>query len=242
VRAITLIAGRELAGYLRTMSGYVIIAAVLAIDGLLFNAYALGESQAKRSSEVLSAFFYFSSGTTMIASIFISMRLLAEERQTGTLSLLYSSPVRDSDIIIGKFLSALAFLGILTFATVYMPALILVNGKVSFGHIAAGYLGLMLLGSASLAIGTFGSALARNQVLAAIISACMLVALLVTWLLAPVTERPLSEIFTAMALHGRHFAPFQGGMVNLRDVFYYFGVTYVALFAATRVLEARRWK
>jgi ABC-2 type transport system permease protein len=216
-----LIARRELAAYLRTWTGYIIIAAVLAVDGLLFNAYALGGAD-KRSSEVLSLFFYFSSGTTMIAAIFVSMRLVAEERQTGTLTLLYSSPVRDAQIIVGKFLSALAFLTILTLATLYMR--------------------LILLGSAALAIGTFGSALARTQVLAAIASACMIVALLVSWLLGRVTERPLSEMFTALALHGLHFQPFQSGIVHLRDIVYYLAMTYVFLFAATRVVEARRWR
>ncbi|HZS42598.1 MAG TPA: ABC transporter permease subunit, partial [Polyangia bacterium] len=127
MRQTLLIARRELAAYLRSWTGYVIIAAVLAVDGLLFNAYALGGVD-KRSSEVLSLFYYFSSGTTMIASVFISMRLLAEERQTGTLALLYSSPVRDGEIIAGKFLSALGFLAILTFATIYMPALIFIHG------------------------------------------------------------------------------------------------------------------
>lgn len=236
-----LIARRELAAYLRTFNGYVIIAAVLAVDGLLFNAFALG-GPSKRSAEVLSLFFYFSSGTTIIASVFISMRLLAEERQSGTLALLYSSPVKDREIVLGKFLSALAFLSILTLATFFMPLLVMVNGKVSFGHIAAGYLGLLLLGSACLAVGTFGSSLAKNQVLAAIASGCMLVALLVSWLLARVTERPLADVFSAMALHGQHFQPFQSGLVHVRDVVYYLLVTYVALFAATRVLEARRWR
>lgn len=241
MRSTLLIARRELGSYLRTMSGYVIIAAVLAVDGLLFNAFALG-GPGKRSSEVLSLFFYFSSGTTIVASIFISMRLLAEERQAGTLALLYSSPVGDADIITGKFLSALGFLGLLTALTFYMPMLILVHGKISLGHVFAGYLGLMLLGSASLAIGTFGSALAKNQVVAAIASACMLVSLLVSWLLARVTDRPLSDIFSALALHGQHFVPFESGMIHLRDVVYYLAVTYVALFAATRVIEARRWR
>lgn len=241
MRPTLLIARRELASYLRSWTGYVIIAAVLAVDGLLFNAYALGGAD-KRSSEVLSLFLYFSSGTTMIASVFISMRLVAEERQTGTLALLYSSPVRDGEIIAGKFLSALAFLGILTLATIYMPALIFVHGKISWGHIFGGYLGLMLLGSAALAIGTFGSALSRTQVLAAITSGCMIVAMLVSWLLGRVTDRPLSEIFTSLALHGLHFQPFQSGIIHLRDVIYYLAVTYVFLFAATRVLEARRWR
>ena len=236
-----LIARRELAAYLRTFQGYIIIAGVLAVDGLLFNAYALG-GVSKRSSEVLSLFFLFSSGTTMVASVFISMRLLAEERQAGTLLLLYSSPVKDHEIVLGKFLSALAFLALMTLATVFMPLLVMVHGKLSLGHIAAGYLGLLLLGSATMAIGTFGSALARSQVLAAIISGCLVVAMLILWLLAAITDRPLNDVFLALALYQRHQPPFQVGVVHLRDVVYYVAVTYFALFAATRVLEARRWR
>ncbi len=241
MKAAWLLARRELSAYLSTMSGYVIIAAVLAVDGLLFNAYAL-DSGSKRSAEVLGAFFYFSSGTTMVASIFISMRLLAEERQQGTLALLYSSPVRDWEIVFGKYLSAIGFLALLTALTAFMPALILVHGKVSFGHLLAGYLGLLLLGSACLAIGTFGSALARNQVLAAIFSGCITVALLVSWLLARRTDRPFSQVFEALALHGQHFDPFRQGIVHTRDVAYYLLVTYAFLFGATRVVEARRWR
>jgi ABC-2 type transport system permease protein len=240
--AVLLIARRELGAYLRTMSGYVIAAAVLFVNGILWNAFALGSHTDRLSTEVLREFFYFSSGTTMIASVFLSMRLIAEERQTGTLALLASSPVRERDIVLGKFLSAFAFLSMFTLASVYMPLLVMVNGKLSFGHVAAGYLGLLLLGSASLAIGTLGSTLARSQVLAAIISGLMLVGLIIVWLLGSVTERPLNEVFLALALWGRHFPPFQAGVIYLRDVVYYLAVTYFALFVAVRVLEARRWR
>ena len=242
MRTALLIARRELGAYLRTMNGYIIAAAVLLVDGILWNAFALGAQQDKHSAEVLSDFFYFSSGTTMIAAVFLSMRLVAEERQTGTLVLLTSSPVRDREIILGKFFSSLAFLALITLATAFMPALIMINGKLSIGQVAAGYLGLLLLGSAALAIGTLGSALARSQVLAAILSGAMLVGLIVVWLLAGVSERPLNDVFVALALWGRHFPPFQAGVINLRDVAYYLLVTYFALFAATRVLEARRWQ
>jgi ABC-2 type transport system permease protein len=224
------------------MNGYIIAAAVLLVDGILWNAFALGAQQDKHSAEVLSDFFYFSSGTTMIAAVFLSMRLIAEERQTGTLVLLTSSPVRDREIILGKFFSSLTFLAMITLATAFMPALIMINGKLSIGQVGAGYLGLLLLGSAALAIGTLGSALARSQVLAAILSGAMLVGLIVVWLLAGVSERPLNDVFLALALWGRHFPPFQAGVINLRDVAYYLLVTYFALFAATRVLEARRWQ
>ena len=241
MNATFLIMRRELGAYLRSMTGYIIAAAVLLMDGLLFNALALGGSD-KMSAEVLSQFFFLSSGLVIVASVFISMRLLAEERQTGTLVLLTSSPIQDWEIVVGKFLSAFLFLAMMILVTVYMPALIMVNGKISFGHMAAGYLGLLLLGSASMAIGTFGSALARTQVLAAIFTGAMVVALILCWMLARVTERPFTDVFVALALHGKHFPPFQAGSVHLRDVGYYVMVTYVALFAATRVLEARRWK
>jgi ABC-2 type transport system permease protein len=236
-----LIARRELAAYLRSWTGYVIIAAILALDGLIFNSSVIGGVD-KRSSEVMSQFFFWSSGWVITASVFISMRLIAEERQTGTLNLLYSSPITDRQIVLGKFLSATAFMAVLIGATIYMPLLILVNGKVSWGHLGAGYLGLFLLGSAAVAIGTFGSSLARSQVVAVVVSAVLVVALLMTYFLARVTERPLNDIFSAMALHGQHFQPFQQGIVHVRDVVYYLAVIYVALFSATRVLEARRWR
>ena len=99
------------------------------------------------------------------------------------------------------------------------------NGKVSVGHLAAGYLGLLLVGSATLAIGVFGSALARNQVLAAIFSGVIVVLVLIAHLLARVTDRPLKDMFMALALYARHFPPFQAGAIHLRDVVYYVAVT-----------------
>ena len=241
MNATFLIARRELAAYFRTMTGYVIAALFLLLDGLLFQGFVMGNGE-KLSAEVLSNFFYISSGITMGASIFISMRLVAEERQTGTLVLLTSSPVHDWEIVFGKFLSAFLFLAATTLASIYIPALIFVNGKVSFGHMAAGYLGVLLLGSACVALGTFGSTIARTQVLAAIFSGLLIVALIICWLLAKVTEHPFNDVFVSMALWGKHFPPFQSGSIHLRDVVYYLMVTYVALFGATRVMESRRWK
>jgi ABC-2 type transport system permease protein len=239
--ATLLIARRELGGYFRSMTGYVIAGLMLLVEGLLFNAFVLSAGE-MYSAEVLSNFFYISFGVTVIASVFISMRLVAEERQTGTLVLLTSSPVQDWEIVLGKYLSALAFLAIVTIATIYIPALVFVNGKVSIGHLAAGYLGLLLVGSATLAIGVFGSALARTQVLAAIYSGVIVVSFVIAHLLARVTDRPLKDMFMSLALYARHYPPFQIGTIHLRDVVYYVAVTYVALFAAIRVMEARRWK
>ncbi|HEX6836680.1 MAG TPA: hypothetical protein VF334_08915, partial [Polyangia bacterium] len=115
-------------------------------------------------------------------------------------------------------------------------------GKISWGHVLAGYFGLLLLGAAALAVGTFGSAVTRSQILAVILSAVMVVALLVMWWVGRVTDRPLSNVFEHLALWNLHFPPFQAGIIHLRDVIYYVAISYVALFASVRVLEARRWR
>ena len=236
-----LIARRELAGYIRSPSGYLIVAAVLLIDGLMFNSFAVG-SGAKLSSRVLQDFFYVTAGTTMIASVLLSMRLLAEERQSGTLALLFTSPVREHEIIIGKFISALIFLLFITLLTLYLPALILIRGKVSWGHIGAGYLGLGLLGGATLAIGVLGSALARNQLVAGVLTATIVVALLLCWLLARIADAPIKSVLSYLAMFDQHFRPFQRGMLRLSDVVFFLSVIYFSLLAATRVLQNQRWQ
>ncbi len=120
------------------------IAGALLIDGIYF--YWKGLTEKLVSAQVLSEFFYGASGTTMIAGIVLAMRLLAEERQTGTLTLLNTSPVKDSEIVLGKFVSAFGVLALMTAFTVYMPLLIFVNGKVSVGHIVVGLRGAAAAG------------------------------------------------------------------------------------------------
>ncbi len=238
--AVLLIARRELYAYLRSPLGAAIIAAALLIDGLWFHLNGL--TRPLLSAEVLQEFFNGASGTTMIAAIVLSMRLLAEERQTGTITLLNTSPVRDVEIVLGKFLSAFAVLALLTLLTIYMPLLILVNGKVSWGQVAVGYLGLLLLGSAATSIGLFASSLARSQVVAAIIGAATLGVLLLLWMVARVVEAPLNGFLSRLALHHENFRPFMQGILEFRGVAYYVAITYFFLLAATKTLEARRWR
>jgi ABC-2 type transport system permease protein len=136
VRNVAIIVRRELAGYFRTPSGYLIAAATLLVQGLMFNTLALGGG-AKLSAQVLQDFLRYSSGTTTVCAVLLSMRLFAEERQSGTIVLLYTSPVREVQIVLGKFLSAFIVLTAITLLSLYLPAMIFVHGKVSVGHIAA---------------------------------------------------------------------------------------------------------
>jgi len=239
MKPVLLLARRELATFLNTWWGWAILAMVLLIDGLLFNAFAMGSSP-RFSADVLEDFFYFSSGTTMIAGVLLTMRLLAEERQTGTIVLLQTAPISEGQVVLGKFLGAMGFLFIITLLTIYMPILIQVNGKVSWGQIGAGYLGLLCLGGSAVAIGTFGSAVSKNQLLAAVIGGTVLVLMLLGWLLARITEPPISEVLSYSALFDRHFQPFMRGRINSESLILYGSVIFGFLLLSTRVLQARR--
>lgn len=241
LNAVWLIARRELASYFATLSGYLILAAHLLVSGLLFNVFAVG-SQPRLSQEVLEQFFYFSSGMAMVSGILLAMRLVAEERQTQTLVLLRTAPVTERQVVWGKFLSALLFLALTLGVSLYMPALIFVHGKVSVAQIATGYLGLLLIGAACIAITLLASVWSSTQLIAGVIGGMGVALLVICWMLARVTEEPLKALFVNLALHNIHFRSFSTGILHLRDVAYYLGVIVLFLEAATRSLEAWRWR
>lgn len=235
------IAMRELSAYFNTWTGYLIIAITLVIDGLLFNAFAVGNN-AKLSSEVLESFFYYSSGMSMVAGILLAMRLVAEEKQNGTIVLLYSSPVSERQIIYGKFLSALLFSMVLHVVSLYMPALIMVHGKISFGHVMAGYLCLALLGAVTMSMTLFASTIAGNQLMAAVGGAFIVVVFLVMWMLAKVVDQPFKDLFSWLAIHNDHFTPFGRGIVNVKDLVFYAGLVIFFLESSTMALVSRRYQ
>jgi len=239
MRALT-IARRELYAYLRSPLGSAIIAGALLLDGLLF--YFDGLDPKRLSAQLLAQFFYDSSAATMIAAVMLSMRLLAEERQSGTMTLLNTAPIADRDIVLGKYISAFGMLTLMNVLTFYMPLMVYLRGKVSVGHIVVGYLGMTLLGSAVTAIGLFASSLARSQVVAAIIGAVITASFILLWVVARAVDPPFNTFFSGLALHHENYRPFMLGTLQLDHVAYYLMVTYFFLLAATKVLEARRWR
>ena len=236
-----LVAGRELQSFFSTWMGYVICAAALFINGLLFKAFAVG-SQPKFSAQVLEDFFYSASGLSVIAGIFLAMRLVAEEKQNGTIVLFFTSPISERQLIYGKFLSAIAFSLIFHLLSLYMPALIFINGKVSLGHLASGYLMLALIGGASIAITLFASVVSPNQLVALVVGALMVLTLFVLWMVSDIVGPPFKELFSYLALHNKHYAPFSQGIVHTRDIIYYVSVIVFFLECSVRALEARRWR
>ncbi len=120
MRGILLVAGRDFAAYINTIWGWTILGIALLIDGVFFNAWGLTNTP-QYSAEVLERFFYINGGVTLIAGVFITMRLFAEERQTGTIVLLESSPLSDGQLVMGKYLSAMFFMALFAALTPFAP-------------------------------------------------------------------------------------------------------------------------
>lgn len=238
---ILAIAGRELHCYATTWLGYGVAFAALLMNGILFHAFALGDSP-KFSSEVLRDFFHFASGIGMVTALLLSLRLIAEEKQNKSLVLLLSSPVSDREIIWGKFLAAFTLFLIIQLMSVYLPCLIFIEGKVSVAQIAVGYLGLCLLGASLLAIALFASAFAPTQLLAGLTAAALTTVLLLLWNLALRTEAPYRDILSYLSLHNDRFRPFTQGVLHLRDVVFYLSLVLFFTEAASKALEDRRMR
>lgn len=241
MRNALLLAQREIGSFLRSPIGYVVAAVALLIEGIYFYAFGL-HSGPQLSAQVLAMFFEGAAGTTMVISALLAMRLIAGEREAGTLVLLNTAPIRDVEVVIGKFLAGLTFLTLLLALTFYMPLLIFVNGKVSVGHILVGYLGVFLLAAASLAISLFASSLASSQVVAVIVAGALLGTLFLIFFVARATDPPINSFLSALSIFHVRQRSFMIGVLKLESVIYNLGIAYLFLLATTKTLEARRWR
>ncbi|MEO6775443.1 MAG: ABC transporter permease [Kofleriaceae bacterium] len=241
MRATSIIYKRELGRYLRSPIGWIIAAAALLVEGILFQSQALSGEQL--SAIVLERYFYFASGIPTFCGVLLAFRLLAEERQNHSMVLLNTSPIRDTEIVLGKFFAALTFMTIIFVLSIYMPLLVKVNGKITFAQIFVGYFGMFLLGSATLAIGMFASALTRHQIVAALLGAVFVLIMCMLFPLAKRLDSPVRDVLEQVDLWWIHFQNgFMRGILNLKDIIYYLAVTYFFLLLAVKTLEAKRWQ
>lgn len=236
MRTILAIAMREIRSYFASPIAYVIGAAFLVVSGLLFAMVLLYSRQA-------TMMYVFANMSVLLLTIspVLTMRLLAEEHRGGTIELLLTSPVRDFQVVLGKFIASLAFFAAMLAATLYYPVILFIYGSPEKGHMISGYLGTLLLGAAFLSIGLFASSLTSNQIVAAVLSYVML---LVLWLVGSavgIATPPLSDLFRYMSIDN-HYADFVTGVVDSRAVVYFCSMAAVFLFATVRSVEARRWR
>lgn len=171
----------------------------------------------------------------------LTMRLLAEEKKSGTIELLLTYPVRDGEVLFGKYLAALAiFLGMLALTAVY-PALVLWTAGMEWGPLLTGYLGLLLQGAAFIAVGILISSLTENQIVAAVSTfGTLLIFWVISWA-ADSAGGTLGRILSHLSLT-EHFDSFAKGVIDTKDVIYYLNFTILSLFLTLRSLESKRWR
>lgn len=173
----------------------------------------------------------------------ITMRLLSEEQRSGTMELLMTMPVRDGEVVLGKFIAALIFYTTTTALTLIYPIILFTYGNPDVGPIITTYLGVLLYGGALLAIGILASSLSENQMVAFILAFGLTLTLYLAFIPAQIfpNNQNAVTIFTELAFDG-HMDGFSRGLIVAKDVVYYVAVTAVFLFAAARILESRRWR
>lgn len=236
MRTALVIARRELLAYFISPIAYMVSAVFLLIAGYLFSLILIQSRQAS-----MEGLFF----NIMVVLIFVvpllTMRLLSDEQKTGTLEILLTAPVRDWEVVLGKYLAAMGMFGVMLACTLYFPFILWrVGGAPDWGPIMTGYLGLILLTSAMMAIGTLTSAITENQIVAAVLGFGIL---LLLWLIdsAGNIATGSAPVLSYLSLP-MHYNDFARGAINLEDVVYYLSVTIGALFIATRVLETRRYR
>jgi ABC-2 type transport system permease protein len=232
------IARRELMAYFASPVAYVVTAAYLVIMGLLFGYVLVQPVQYLRAD--LSPVLGSVPVIMLLVAPALTMRLLAEEQRSGTIELLLTAPVRDWEVVMGKYLACLCLYLVMVALTLYHPLLLMAFGNPDLGAIAAGYLGVVLLGGSFLGIGLLASSLSQNQVVAAMISFAIILVFWLIGILGNVFTGPASEIINYLSIV-THFSDFGKGMVSTKDVIYYLSVIAGALFLTTRFLETRRW-
>jgi len=235
VRNTTTIALREFKSYLASPMAYVVTGIFLMLTGFFFQS-----SSSTYSETSINGFLVWGSILLLLLASVLTMRLLAEEKKMGTLELLLTAPVRDSEVIAGKFLGSLGILTVMLALTFYYPLLLWIFGDPDWGPIATGYLGLFLLGCTSLAVGLFASSLTSNQIVAAVVAGGILCVLWFLSMAADLLPEAMGEVIGYLSL-SYHFPDFMRGVIDTRGIIYYLSITVLFLFLAIRSLENSRW-
>jgi len=239
MRSTLAIASKELRTYLASPMAYVVTALFLFMSGLFGFASDLTSTQLAR----LDGFFEFASFLLVLLAPILTMRLLAEEQKLGTLELLLTAPVRDHEVVLGKFLASVGILAAMLLTTFYYPVLLLFFAHPDIGPMLSGYFGLLLLGAALLAVGVLASSLTSNQIVAAVLGIGILLAFSFAHLILAFAQSVpgAADLLTYLSL-STHFTDFVRGVIDTKAVVYYLSFIAVTLFFTVRSLETRRWR
>jgi ABC-2 type transport system permease protein len=232
---------REFASYFNSPIAYIFIIVFLLLTGLLFmlNFFLIGQADMRGFFGALPLLLTF-----FIPAI--SMRLWAEDRRQGTFELLMTLPMRPYEVMLGKYLAALAFFALALAGSLPIPIMLNALGNPDNGTVVSGYLGALMMGALYLSVGIFTSGLMRDQISAFILGvmACLIMWLLGQTFVAAVFDGwvdGLGRLLQQYLGMTAHFEPMLRGVVALGDVVYFLALTVFFLFLNALWLEGRKY-
>lgn len=245
--ALLALTARELKAFWYSPVAYVVGALFLLLQGFIFWLLiaALNDPRTDPSFTIAQAFFgptFFYSISVLITVPFLTMRTFSEEKRTGTIEFLLTVPVRDSQVVLAKFLGAWVAYITLWGSTVVFFLFLRTLAPFDWGPVLTGYLGTWLLGAVLIAVGVLASSLTRNQVIAAFL--CFVVVLLLfsigilEWFFRDPETGHLIRYLSLLD----HLTDFSKGILDTRPMLYYLSLTAIALFLTGRVLTTPRWR
>lgn len=235
MRKTLTIAGRELRSYFVSPMGYVVLAFYLGVCGLIF-VLTVTHPQAQAD---MSGMFHTMVFVALMMIPVITMGLLSQEQASGSLELLMTNPVRDIEVVIGKYLGALGLFLLVLIGSLEFPLIMNAFGDPDWMAILSGYLGVLLVGMAFIAVGLFASTLVANQIAAAVLA---YVILLFFWLigwLEMASEGVIGKIAKNISIL-ENFQDFARGIIDSRPIIFFASLIVFALFLSVRSLENKR--
>ena len=254
MRNVLIICRKELRSYFVSPVAYVLLVMWAVIFGYffwsnlgLFLKYSMEMQMSGRpypmniNEEIIRPLLQNVSVICLFFIPMITMRLFAEEKRSGTIELLVTSPIRDWEIIIGKWLAAVALYGCMLLFTVVHFAFVFKYGNPDWKPILIAYLGLLLEAGAMLAIGTFISSLTKNQVIAGAVTFGVLLLLWVFAWVSGYDNATWARVLSYLSLV-THSESFMRGVVDSKDGIYYATLIFLGLFFTARSMESLRWR
>lgn len=237
---------RELRAYFFSPLAYMVAAFFLLVNGIIF-----GIIIGYLSDPTFPAgrpLDYFFGGTWLFWVILIAvvplltMRLLSEERRSGSIEVLMTAPVTETHVVLGKYLAALTFYSFLWLPTLAYAAIVEIYSEVDWATVASGYLGLLLIGALLLAVGTFASAMTKSQMIAAILSFALIVAFVFIFFLEGLVNGEFAKNALGYLSLRQRMQDFSMGIVDTRGIVYCLSTTAFFLFLTVKALEAKKWR
>ncbi len=237
------IARREFRSFFDSLVAYVVVGLSMVTVGLWFFVFNGGVWQVDRANfgRMFEALPWLLS---LLVIPLVTMRALAEEKRSGTLELLITMPVKDSEVILGKFIAAWGMCLVLLACSLLYPIAMFVwpwhLGSLDWGPIWAGYFGLALFSAAGCALGLLFSSLTESQIIAFFFTAFSLVVLQALGMLAQWVHGLPGDVFAFLSFQSR-FEGFARGLIDTRAIIYFLSISLVCLLVAFRSLESRKW-